>query len=726
MNPGTGGPGPRRDRGWSVSSGRPAPPRVCLLPLLPAALAALAAGATAGLSTAAAAPAGEPAPRATFFVAQGGNDAWSGRLAAPAAGGADGPFATTARARDALRELRARGELKEAPVVLIRGGIHFLAAPLVFGPEDSGTEQAPVTFASYPGEKAVLSGGRRIAGWKPVAGEKLRAADVPEARAGQWSFRQLFVGGERRPRTRLPKQGFHRVEALPDVKAGAPWNEGQKRFRYAPGDLRAWPSVAGAEVVALHFWVESRMGVAAIDEAERIVTLKDPSTFRLTDDHGSAFARYYLENVREALDQAGEWHLDPAAGRLVYFPRPDEDPERAEVIAPRLGELVRFEGSPGDGKFVEHLVLRGLEFAHAEPSSATAERLAGSSQAAVRLPGAIRLIGARRCAIEECAVRGVEGYGIELAGGCVENRVVKNEVTDLGAGGIKVGETRLRPEEAWRTGKNLVAENHLHDGGKIHHSAVGIWVGHSGDNVIARNHVHHFFYTGLSIGWSWGYGPSGATRNLIEGNHVHHIGQGLLSDMGGIYTLGLSPGSVIRGNVFHDIESHGYGGWGIYFDEGTTGMLAEKNLVYRVKSNGFHQHYGKENVVRNNIFALGREAQIARSREEGHLSFTFERNIVYWTEGKLLSGTWSTAEGYRFDRNLYFFAPGEGKDPAIRFADWSLEEWRARGQDRESRISDPLFADPAGGDFTLRPGSPAFELGFEPLAIGAPGAGAGS
>jgi hypothetical protein len=214
------------------------------------------------------------------------------------------------------------------------------------------------------------------------------------------------------------------------------------------------------------------------------------------------------------------------------------------------------------------------------------------------------------------------------------------------------------------------------------------------------------------LGWTWGYGRALATNTLVQGNHVHHIGRlangdgPILSDMAGIYTLGLHRGTVIRSNLWHDCAGLRYGGWGIYFDEGTTEILAEKNLVIRTTHGGFHQHYGRDNVVRNNIFVDARDFQIQRTRLENHRSFTFERNIVAWKRGRLLEGNFEGATNVVFASNLYW--PGPGGE--VKFWKWNLAEWRQRGQDQASLVEDPKFTDPAKDDYTLRPDSPALRL----------------
>jgi hypothetical protein len=233
--------------------------------------------------------------------------------------------------------------------------------------------------------------------------------------------------------------------------------------------------------------------------------------------------------------------------------------------------------------------------------------------------------------------------------------------------------------------------------------------------------IADLYYTAVSVGWSWGYAPSTANHNEIAYNHMYDIGQGVLSDMGGIYTLGVAPGSRLHHNHMHDIEAFSYGGWGIYFDEGTTHMTADHNLVYRTKTGGFHQHYGRENLVTNNILALSRTGgQIIRTRPEEHLSFTVENNIVYWTQGPLLGSNWEGegTENYVLDNNLYWNPLLE--EPS--FAGMTFEEWREKGQDESSLWADPGFADPQGGDFSLPPDSPAFDVGFQEFSVADAGA----
>jgi parallel beta-helix repeat protein len=293
-------------------------------------------------------------------------------------------------------------------------------------------------------------------------------------------------------------------------------------------------------------------------------------------------------------------------------------------------------------------------------------------------------------------------------------------MTDLGAGGVKIGDPEIPKGAAQTTSGIVVSENYIHNIGIVYPAAVGVWIGQASGNTVTHNEIADTYYTAISLGWTWGYGATAAHHNRIEFNDLHNLGRGLLSDMGCIYSLGIQPGTVERNNLCHDVARYEYGGWGLYTDEGSSQILLENNIVYRTQDGGFHQHYGRENIVRNNIFALGEEAQLRRTREEAHRSFSFERNIVYWEKGRLLDGAWGNGR-FLFDHNLYWQATGQ----PIEFGKDSMAEWQRRGQDVHSWVADPLFADPAHGDFTLKPGSPAAKIGFQPIdtsRIGRPAA----
>ena len=133
--------------------------------------------------------------KADFYVSTVGSDTWSGKLAAPNADRSDGPFATLSRARDAVRELK-KNDLEKPITVRVREGKYYLGETLILTAEDSGTSDCPITYTAYPGEKPILSGGRKITGWKLYKG-KIFQCEVPEARRGKWKFRQLFFNGHR-------------------------------------------------------------------------------------------------------------------------------------------------------------------------------------------------------------------------------------------------------------------------------------------------------------------------------------------------------------------------------------------------------------------------------------------------------------------------------------------------------------------------------------------------
>ncbi len=647
----------------------------------------------------------------TLYVSPSGNDAWSGKLAAANAAKSDGPLGSLAGARAAIRRLKVDGKLTAPVRVLLRAGVYRLAEPFVLEPQDSGNEACPITYAAYPGEKPTVSGGVAVDHWQRQA-NGVWTARLPGAEGGKWPLRELWVNGRRATLARSPNTGYFFMAGqggiAEDPKTGKKIDPQKQAFRFKPEDLKGLTRLDGGDAVIFFHWETGMFPISSVDPATDTLVLTGEMNWPFWADQ-----RYFIENVPEALDAPGEWYLDRAQGILQYVPLKGEDPNQSTIIAPRIDQLVRFAGDPNAGLYVEHVRFEGLRFCHADYQLEPQGHC--DWQAAVTVPAAIEATGARHCAFERCELSHLGPYALLFHWGCQDNRVVQNEITDIGAGGVRIGEGGIAANDATDVRANEVSNNFIHDIGIIYPGAIGVWIGQSSDNIVSHNEICDTNYTAISCGWTWGYGPTKAHGNSIEYNHLHHIGRGIMSDMGAIYTLGTSPGTKLRYNLIHDVWCYpkGYGAGGIYPDEGSSQILIENNVVYHTLSGGFTLHYGVDNICRNNIFAFGRDQQIVRGRDEEHIAFRFERNIVYFDSGRVWAAGGSH-HNWTADYNCYWNASGE---PLQWLGDLTWGEWHKLGFDAHSITEDPKFVDPKHGDFRLQPDSPALKLGFQPVDI---------
>lgn len=646
-----------------------------------------------------------------FFVATNGNDNWSGKQATATIDNNDGPFATWKKAKAAIREIKKQNSGLNQPIkVIFSGGTYQLSEPIIFTPEDSGTKSFAISYEAASQQQVTISGGKVITGWQETQlnGLRLWKANLPKSLKNV-NLQHLWVNGQRRIRARYPNEGYLNIKSVSHRK-GQNWYDGDRQLTYKAKDLPCNIELQGSEAVVLNRWVESRLPVAKVARKQRTLYFEKESVFKL-----AANDLYYLENKLEFLDNPGEWYLDREQSLLYYLPLEQEAISAAEIIAPLLDTLVIFRDKAKKNLTVDHLRFNNLTFAHTNGHLPPSK--SGYNQNAWNVQSAVVASGINDCQWRYCTWKHLGGYGIELFRRCQHNQIVGCTFFDLGAGGIKLGEKKVyRPKvpKGQASHHNLITRNHIYDGGKFFPSAIGIGVASSHHNSISYNHIHNFYYTGIGIMGDWGFELTQAHNNLVEHNYIHHIGKlsyednPILSDMGGIYTVGNQPKTIIRHNKIHDINALRYGGWGIYLDEGSSKILVENNTVYRTSHGGFSQHYGRENMIRHNIFAFGQKTQLHRnkkdlkkSREGNFVSFYFENNIVYWQEGKFIAGL---KEGYQshavFQDNIYWKID---KSP-VSFGGWDWQKWQ-KG-DRNSQIIDPLFVAPQRGDFRLQSYSP--------------------
>ena len=663
-----------------------------------------------------------------LFVAPDGDDANPGTRGKP--------FAGLQKARDLVRAAKADGNA-ESWTVHISDGTYELTTPIVFEPGDSGTVEHPVRYVGDAG-KVVFSGGKRITGWTQLQDGDWKGvwvADIPKTNGTPDYFEQLFVGERRAVRSRYPNEGFlipakieqdvpitENVTKPPTTGQRLLAREGElsKLFQNVPESELKY-----AQLIVHHHWDTTRR----IPLRFEVRSETDGTTFEVIHAQGAPMkfwnpwrdtSPYYLENFRTAFDAPGEWFYDGNAGKVYYRPLPGENPNDISIVYPRggLSKLVEFRGQPAEGKTVAHLQFENLIFAYTDsPRDQQVMRHAGlpesvtgplnqpgpsqfePAQAAFFTEAVIDGNGAEDIVMKNCEVTHIGEYAVRLQNSnrC---RIEHCAFVDLGAGAIRLGHG---------SSENVVDNCIIQKAGRFHACAVGVWIGDNCcDNRISHNDIGDMYYTGISAGWTWGY-KGNALRNIIEFNDVHDLGQNAMADMGGIYTLGTSHGTVVRNNIFHNIHSYAYGGWGMYTDEGSEGVLMENNLVYDTKDGSFHQHYGKDNIIRNNILCFSIQHQVAATRVEDHLSFTFERNIVYYDQSKLF-GIRAEQVNIDWKSNLWWNVSGP-----VDFAGKTHEQWVEAGKDVGGLVADPMFADAAKRDFRLKPGSLAEKIGFVPF-----------
>lgn len=541
----------------------------------------------------------------------------------------DEAVATIPEAIEMVARARAAGDAAPATVLLAHR-TYVLEEPVVLTPAIVGDG---LEIAAAPSCSPTVSGGREVTGLRQHDDGTWRVT-IGSVQRGEWWFEELFVDGRRATRARHPNSAFARVVS--------PAADNRTGFAFDPAEVPPPLLDERCEVVFIHDWSISRVMIGSIDPAAATLTTTHPIGCKAPHYAITNFElhpRFFVEGGPALVDSPGEWALERESGELTYMPLAGEEIGATRLVAPVAPALLRAIGSAREP--VANVTLRGIRFAHAAwpiPSYGYAEGQAsfyerrdtqGSDGTRDFVPAALELVWAERCLIDRCTVESVGGSGILIGEGSRGCGVRDSVVRDTGANGVMIGEAagrtvdggpwwQVAPEQA--ASGNEVVRCLVERCGQRFFGAVGVWIGLAEKTRVASCEIRDLPYTGVSVGWRWDETPTPCRESVIEANHIHRVMQ-TLSDGGGIYTLGLQPGTVLRGNAIHEVRRNAgrAPSNGVFLDQGTTGIVIEDNVFWAIDTTPIRWHWTYQNTVRNNTFVLGEGQEIAhynRARAE--------------------------------------------------------------------------------------------------------------
>lgn len=533
--------------------------------------------------------------KADFYVSPKGNDNWSGTLAEPNSAGTDGPFLTLERAQTAVRELKTKVyKPKDAPVekrwigsphtmgkgkdilVYLREGTYSLKQPLTFEPADGGERVETnlptgafeyhklkdhyVTYAAYPGEKPVISGGKPVSNW-------IKKGNLWVAKFDADSVQMLVVNGKRQTLARTPNQGYF----VPPVIS-----ENTNEIHFRKGELKNWKDLDGNRVTMLLRWHTGINTFIKIDEKTGIATFRSPQ-------EGVVIVppRYFVENVKSLLDAPGEWFFDKKTKEISYIPTSDiADLNKVPAEVPLISNLVTVKGKLGQP--VRNLRFYGLTFEGTTPKST-----------------AISYEFAHACEFVDGEIRSCAGTGLSIVEGCYQTRILRNRFETIDNGALMAHGSANPGDGREITRETQISYNKFFDCGGINIYANFTLMTTISHNYITKTRGRY----GIDVGGWKNLEEAIDGGYLVEYNHLDNV-QMDADDSGAIKTAGITFNSVVRRNLIHNVHAGFFNdNVAFWFDNMSNGWISEENIYYNLEQGEWKLCAAmiEDNTYRNNF-----------------------------------------------------------------------------------------------------------------------------
>lgn len=641
----------------------------------------------------------------TYFVDVAGND--------DSVGDNIHPLATIQEAINRTQKIEIATLNNSVVEIMVGEGTFYINKPLVLKLNNDKL-LSNIKIVGKGTDKTIVSGGELLPNFKSL-NKRLWSADLNGVIEYDEDIPQLFVNGKRCILARTPNSDSYFIPG----KASEKLVDNDKLvFRQdipieksAAKVLRRAKQIDEVVFVSLNHWVTIKRKVERFKNLRKKLSVVGESIKEWQYFKDLGRSHFYFENDISFLDSEGEFFYDKKKKKLFYFPRQDDDIEHTIAVRPVAEQLLVISGT--EQRHIDNVQISGISFSHTKYDMPIQGE--NASQSMYLKNAALKIDFADSIRINNCEITHVGEYGIWFNIACDNCSVNNCYIHDLGAGGIKIGEELWTYPDNYenKLTKNITIDNNIiREGSRLFAPGVGVLLTHAANCSITHNEIADFYYTGVSVGWVWGYKTSFSKNNDISYNHIHHLGWAGLCDMAGIYTLGPSEGTTIHNNIIHHVYTFGYGGWGIYLDQGSSNINVMKNLVYECKDAAFFQHFGKDNIVKNNLFVNQINAQLEAERVEEHNSFSFTNNIVCFSKGgSLYARKWDKVQCV-IDYNLYW----AGKDDAI-FNGKKIEKWRSQSNhDSHSIVFDPYLERNNDGHYYVENLAACSKIGYHQMS----------
>ncbi|MDH3581505.1 MAG: PDZ domain-containing protein, partial [Hyphomicrobiales bacterium] len=628
-----------------------------------------------------------------YFVDPSGSDANPGSLKKP--------FKTLAHAQAEVRANSRRG--KQPLTVYLREGTYYLDDTLVFTAEDSGAPDAPVTWSAYKGEKVVLSGGQRLTlRWEPYR-EGIFRAKTSDA----LKIDELFINGQRQHMARYPNFD-------PDV---AVYN-GYAADAFSLERAERWADPAGGYIHAMH---KHRWG----GYHYRITGKKPDNTvtyeggWQNNRQMGMHAEHRYVENIFEELDAPGEWFHDSKTQTLYYHPPEGVDIQAATIEVTRLRHLIAFQGEQAHP--VRNINLSGLIFRHAARTFMDTKEPLLRSDWTIYRGGAVTFTGAEDCAIVDCefdqvggnavfvnnynrriAIRGTHIHGAGASGVCFvgDPDSVRNPLFEYGQRQSYADIDKTPGPKTDNYPADCVVEDSLiHNVSVVEKQATGVQISMSKGITVRHCSIYDVGRAGINIseGTFGGHviefcdvfdtvretGDHGSFNSWGR-DRFWHLKDAPAEELPKLALLDTEK-TIIRNSRWRCDH-----GWDVDLDDGSSNYEIYNNLFLR---GGLKLREGFQRRVYNNI--------AVNSTLHPHVWYENSMDVIVnniWMSRYRPVGIkkW----GKEVDRNMFI-------------TEIDRKAFAAQGCDANSVVGDPMFMDPAKGDYRVRDGSPALKIGFK-------------